>query len=218
MTDDPRTELVGAARSMRARRLVVGTSGNVSVRDGADRILVTPANLEYDELAEADLGVVDGSGAVLGGTRRATSELQLHLAVYAARPDGRAIVHPHTPFATAFAAARRPIPAVHYVLATLVEPGRDAIGVAEYATFGTPELARNAVVALGPDHGVLLASHGAIAVGPDLATAFTRAERIEELATLALRAEALGGATRLDADELDRVRDQLARFPRQTGD
>jgi L-fuculose-phosphate aldolase len=211
-----REEVVRTARLLRSRGLAIGTSGNVSARDGADRILVTPANLDYDELTEADLVVVDPAGAVVEGARRATSELPLHVAVYAARSDVGAIVHTHSPFATTFSAVRRPIPAVHYVLATVVQPGRDRIGIAAYATFGTPELGRNAVDALGADHAVLLASHGAIALGADLAAAFARAERVEELAMLAWRAMAIGEPTLLAADELDRVRDQMARFPRQT--
>lgn len=210
-----RAEVVRTARLLRGRGLAVGTSGNVSARDAGERIVVTPANLDYDELVEADLVTVDGAGAVLDGVRRATSELPLHLAIYAARADVRAIVHTHSPFATAFSVARRPIPAVHYVLATLVEPGGDAIRIAPYATFGTAELARNAVATLGADHAVLLASHGAIAVGPDLAAAFARAERVEELAMLAWRAAAVGEPALLDAAELDRVRDQMARFPPQ---
>jgi L-fuculose-phosphate aldolase len=109
------------------------------------------------------------------------------------------------------------VPAVHYVLALLVAPGRDTLRVAPYATFGTAELARNAVTTLGADHAVLLANHGAIAVARSLASALGRAERVEELAMLAWRAEQIGGAHLLTAAELDRVRDQMARFPRQTG-
>ena len=149
------------------------------------------------------------------GRRRPSSELQIHLEVFTARPDVTAIVHTHSPFATTWAAVRRDVPAVHYVLALLVGPGRDTLRVAPYATFGTAELARNAVVALGADHAVLLASHGAIAVAGSLASALGRAERVEELAMLAWRAEQIGGATLLDAAELDRVRDQMARFPHQ---
>ena len=210
-------EVVRTARLLRARGLAVGTSGNVSKRRADGRIVVTPANLDYDELIEADLVIVQPSGEVVAGDRRPTSELPLHLAVYAARPDVGAIVHTHSPFATTFSVARRPVPAVHYVLATLVEPGGETIRVAPYATFGSGELARNVVATLGSDHAVLLASHGALAVGPDLATAFARAERIEELATLAWRAAAIGEPAVLDAAELDRVRDRMAHFPRQSG-
>jgi L-fuculose-phosphate aldolase len=89
------------------------------------------------------------------------------------------------------------------------------VRVAPYATFGTEALARNAVATLGSDQAVLLANHGAIAVAGSLALALGRAERIEELAMLAWRAEQLGGATFLDAEELDRVRAQMDRFPMQ---
>jgi L-fuculose-phosphate aldolase len=209
--------VVDAARLLRQRGLAIGTSGNVSIRRADGRLVVTPANLDYDELREPDLVIVDASGSVVAGERRPTSELPLHLAIYAARADVAAIVHTHSPFATAFSVVRRAIPAVHYVLATLVEPGGDRIRVADYATFGTPELAENAVAALGGDHAVLLASHGVIAVGRDLDEAFARAERVEELAMLASRADAIGEPVLLDAAELDRVRDQMARFPRQVG-
>jgi len=107
------------------------------------------------------------------------------------------------------------VPAVHYVLALLVGPGRDTLRIAPYATFGTEALARNAVGALGEDNAVLLANHGAIAVAGSLASALGRAERVEELAAIAWRAEQIGGPVLLDANELGRVREQMARFPPQ---
>jgi L-fuculose-phosphate aldolase len=207
-----------AAHLLRERGLAIGTSGNVSVRLADGRIALTPATMDPDEVTVDDIVLVGSDGAVVGGRRQPTSELPLHLAVYAARPDVAAIVHTHSPFATTWSAVRRPLGAVHYILATLVAPGRDRLGIAAYETFGTGELARNVVAALGADHAVLLASHGAIAVGPDLVTAFARAERVEELATIAWRAAAVGEPALLDADELDRVRDQMARYPRQVGD
>ena len=215
--DAIRVEIVRVARLLRERGLAIGTSGNVGARLDDGRIAITPSTMDYDEMTPDDVVIVEPDGTRSEGRHSPSSELQLHLAVFAARPDVRAIVHSHSPFATAFAAARREIPAVHYVLALLVEPGRDTIRVAPYATFGTEELARNAVATLGGDQAVLLANHGAIAVAGSLASALGRAERIEELAMLAWRAETLGGATLLDPDELDRVRDQMARFPRQTG-
>jgi L-fuculose-phosphate aldolase len=164
-----------------------------------------------------DVVIVEADGSQSEGRHRPSSELHLHVAVFATRPDVRAIVHTHSPFATTFGAARREIPAVHYVIALLVAPGRDTVRLAPYATFGTKDLARNVAATLGEDNAVLIANHGAIAVGGSLASALGRAERVEELAMLAWRAEQIGGATLLDADELDRVREQMARFPKQVG-
>jgi L-fuculose-phosphate aldolase len=212
-----RLEVVRVGRLLRERGLAVGMSGNVGARLDDGRIAITPSTMEYDEMAPDDIVIVHPDGSPSEGRHRPSSELALHLAVFAARPDVRAMVHTHSPFATTFGAARREIPAVHYVLALLVAPGRDTLRVAPYATFGTHELARNVVATLGDDHAVLLANHGAIAVAATLATALGRAERVEELAMLAWRAEQIGGATLLDAAELDRVRDQMARFPRQIG-
>jgi L-fuculose-phosphate aldolase len=211
-------EIVPVARQLRARGLAIGTSGNVGARLDDGRIAITPSSMDYDAMTPDDIVIVMPDGSPSAGRRRPSSELPLHLALFAARPDVSAIVHTHSPFATTFAAARREIPAVHYVLAALVAPGHDTLYVAAYATFGSEELARNAVVALGADNACLLASHGAIAVGRSLASALSRAERVEELAMLAWRAEQMGGAVRLTAAQLDDARDQMARFPTQTAE
>ncbi|MEO5941517.1 MAG: class II aldolase/adducin family protein [Candidatus Limnocylindrales bacterium] len=221
MSPDPvvaiRTEIVRVARALRERGLAIGTSGNVAARLADGRIAVTPSTLDYDAMTPEDIVIVEPDGSPSEGRRQPSSEVRIHLEVFGARSDALAIVHTHSPFATTWAAVRRDLPAVHYVIAPLIAPGHAVIRVARYATFGTPELARNAVAALGVDNAVLLANHGAVAVGSSLAGALLRAERIEELAMLAWRAEQIGGAVLLDADELDRVRDQMARFPIQTG-
>jgi L-fuculose-phosphate aldolase len=220
VTDDAaavRAEVVRVARLLRERGLAVGTSGNVGARLADGRIAITPSTMDYEDMTPDDIVIVEADGAPSEGPRSPSSELRIHLGIFAARPDVNGIVHSHSPFATAWAAARRPLPAVHYVLALLVEPGRDTLRVAPYATFGTAELAAHAVATLGADQACLLANHGAIAVAGSLASALGRAERVEELAMLAWRAQQIGGATLLDADELDRVRDQMARFPRQGG-
>ncbi|HLO36161.1 MAG TPA: class II aldolase/adducin family protein [Candidatus Deferrimicrobium sp.] len=213
-----RAEIVRVAQLLRVRGLAVGTSGNVGARLADGRIAITPATMDYDEMTPDDVVIVGADGAPSEGRRQPSSEIRIHLALFAARPDVGAIVHTHSPFATTWAALRRPVPAVHYVLAMLVAPGHDTLRVAPYATFGAAELARSAVETLGGDNAVLLASHGAVAVGTTLDEALGRAERVEELAMLAWRAEQIGGARLLDADEIDRVRDQMARFPRQHRD
>lgn len=210
-----RAEVVRVARLLRERGLAIGTSGNVGARLADGRIAITPSTMDYDEMTTDDIVIVEPDGSPSEGHRQPSSEVRIHLEVFAARPDVRAIVHTHSPYATAWAATRRDVPAVHYVMAPLVTAGHDRIRVAPYATFGTAELARNAVETLGHDQAVLLANHGAVAVGTTLAGTLLRAERIEELAMLAWRAEQIGGATILTASELDDARDQMVRFPRQ---
>jgi L-fuculose-phosphate aldolase len=212
-----RAEVVRVARALRERGLAIGTSGNVGARLADGRIAITPSTMDYDDMTADDIVIVEADGSPSEGRHGPSSEVRIHLGIFAARPDVGGIVHSHSPYATTWAAARRPVPAVHYVLALLVEPGRDTLEVAPYATFGTAELAENAVATLGADHACLLANHGAIAVAGSLASALGRAERVEELAMLAWRAEQIGGSVLLDAAELDRVRDQMARFPRQAG-
>ena len=210
-----RTEVVRVAQLLRTRGLAIGTSGNVGARLADGRIAITPSTMDYDEMTAGDIVIVEPDGSPTEGRHQPSSELRIHLEVFAARPDVRAIVHTHSPFATAWATTRRDLYAIHYILAMLVGPGRNTIRVAPYATFGTVELARNAVTTLGADHAVLLANHGAVAVAGSLASALGRAERIEELAMLSWRAEQIGGATNLTAAELDDARDQMARYARQ---
>lgn len=208
-----RAAVAETARRLAASGLNVGTAGNVSARLGRGLVAITPSAMAYDAMTAADVVVVDAAGKVVDGRRGPSSELPMHLAIYEARPDVSAVVHTHSVFATAFAAAGRPIPAVHYAVAPL----GDEIRVAPYATFGTAELARSVAVTLADDNAVLIASHGAVAVGPDLDAALERAMTIEYLAELAYRAAALGGSALFDAQELARVREQLRRFPRQDG-
>ena len=217
--DSVRAEVVRVARLLRSRGLAIGTSGNVGARLADGRIAITPSTMDYDEMTPDDVVLLHPDGTPSEGRHRPSSEFRIHVDIVAARPDVDAIVHTHSPFATAWSATRRDVPAFHYVLAPLVAPGRDTLRVAPYATFGTAELARNAVATLGADHAVLLANHGAVAVSRTLAGALLRAERIEELAMIATRATALGGGPggpiALTAAELDDARDQMSRHPLQ---
>jgi len=206
---DTRAAIAEAARRLQADGLLSGSSGNLSVRLIDGRVAITPAAVPYDEMEGDDIVVIGGPEPIVSDDRRPSSEYRLHLTLYAARPDVGAIVHTHSPYATTFAAAREPIPAVHYVIAPLLDGRSDRIRVASYATFGTQELADACVTALGSDNAVLLSSHGAVAVGADLPSAVDRARMIEELAGLTWRARALGGANVVDRAELERVREQL---------
>ena len=127
----------------------------------------------------------------------------------AARPDVGAIVHTHSRYCTAVACLRRAIPAIHYMI---VRAGGDEIPCATYATFGTAELAHNAVVALGTGRACLLANHGMVALGPDLPSALELAAEVETLASQYWHAIQLGTPHILDHAELDRVRAQFTGY------
>lgn len=170
--------LIACARRLDALGFMPSKSGNVSVRvEGGFRI--TPSGLPYAALTEADLVEVAPDGGVIAGTRRPSSEWRLHAELYSARPDAQAIVHTHSPRATALSCARRGLPPFHYMIALA---GGEDIRCSGYATFGTQELAEAAVQAITGRRACLLANHGVVAMGSTLAAAETLAREVENLA------------------------------------
>jgi L-fuculose-phosphate aldolase len=210
----PWRELVATARRTVAEGLVVGTSGNVSVRVG-DAVLVTPSGVPYDRLGPADLCAVDTAGRPLAGDRTPTSELPMHLAVYAAS-DARAVVHTHAVHATAVSTLVEELPAIHYMTAALGGPVR----VAPYATYGSDALAAHAVEALRDRSGCLLRNHGALTHGRTLDQAYDRTAQLEWMCRVWLAAASVpGGApTLLPRDELDRVAGRLRGYGQPGGE
>ena len=171
-------EIIRTAIAMDAAGFAPSKSGNVSMRMG-EGLLITPTGKPYGQLEPADLVHVDFDGKVLAGKLQPSSEWRFHASVYRARPDVAAVVHNHSPRATALSCARRGVPAFHYMVA--IAGGND-IACARYATFGTQELADNLVVALGDRKAVLLANHGVVACGASLGQAWTIAQEVENLA------------------------------------
>ncbi|MFH8803104.1 class II aldolase/adducin family protein [Streptomyces sp. NPDC017936] len=181
--------LVAAARRTVADGLVVGTSGNVSVRIG-DTVLVTPSGVPYDRLAPDDITGVGLDGRQVLGTLAPTSELPMHLAVYRTT-DARAVVHTHAVHATAVSTLVTELPPVHYMTAALGGPVR----VAPYATYGTDELAENMLRALAGRSGCLLQNHGTLTHGTTLDQAYDRTAQLEWMCRLWLTASSVPGRT-----------------------
>lgn len=179
--------------------LVVGTSGNVSVRSG-EFVAVTPSGTAYDTMVLEDVVVVDLDGAVVEGSLKPTSELPLHLAGYREHGAG-AVVHTHSPAATAVSLLHDEVPPVHYQIAMF----GGSVRVSEYAEFGTEALRDNVSVALEGRSAVVLKHHGTLTTGKDLAAAYDRARQLEWLCDVYLRAAAVGRPAVLPADEIDRV-------------
>lgn len=209
--DGLRHELVDAARRLDAAGLNVNSSGNLSVRVGDDRLLVTPSGIPPTVMTADDQVLLDLDGTPVGSPRRvATSEWRLHVAVATARPDVRAIVHTHSPEATAAAALARAVPAVHYVVARF---GGHELPCAPYATYGTAELATLVADTLGDDgRACLMANHGAVTVADDLDRAVALALDVEWLCGVHRRARQLGDPVVLDPQEIARVARLFARY------
>jgi L-fuculose-phosphate aldolase len=192
--DALRSEVAAASRRLAAAGLVRGTSGNVSARAG-ELVAITPTGAALAELEAEQIAVVSLEGEQVGGDLAPTSEIEMHLAVYA-RYGAGAVVHTHAPAATALACVLDALPCVHYEMLLLGGPVR----VAPYATFGTPELAASAVDALEDRSAALLANHGTITHGSDLAAAVDATELLEWAAQLYTRAAALGEPRALGPD------------------
>lgn len=200
--------LLAAARALDALGYMPSKSGNLSVRTPRG-CLITPAGLPYAEIVPEDLVEIGLDGRVLAGHRRPSSEWRLHAAVYAARPEAGAVVHTHSPFATALSCARQGIPPFHYMIA--LGGGAD-IRCSAYATFGTQALAEACVAALADRKAVLLANHGVVALGKTLAGARTLAMEVENLARQYLALRGAGLAPVLLTDQ------ELAEVLAQFGD
>jgi L-fuculose-phosphate aldolase len=194
-----RVQIAEACRALAAAGLVRETSGNVSVRDG-DHIAITPTGGRLAELAADDVVVIDLDGNLVEGELAPTSELDLHLGVYR-RYDAGAVVHTHAPVATALACVLDELPCVHYEMLAL----GGSVRVAPYATFGTPELAELVLDALEGRTAALMANHGALVYGADLAGAVRSTELLEWAATVYWRAAAIGTPRTLDDEQREAV-------------
>ena len=206
-----RRRLILAAREFDATGLSVGTTGNLSART-ARGFLITPTGVPYRDLLPGDLVEMNDGGDVLSGILLPSSEWPFHRAIYHARADVNAIVHVHSPFATGIACVREDIPAFHYHVA---RAGGDSIRCAEYATFGTEELSRNAVRALEGRRACLLANHGQIALGEDVESAFVQAREVEELARQYWISRQFGTPALLDGREMEINLEKFKNYGRQ---
>jgi L-fuculose-phosphate aldolase len=207
-----RRALADTVRWLMARGLYAGTSGNVSVRAGAG-FVITPTGIPCEALDAGSMVRLEIDGGARDGEARGpvapSSEWRIHRDIYRGRPEVGAVVHTHSTFATAYACLRRPLPAFHYMVA---KAGGSEIRCARYATYGTEALSRHALAALAGRRACLLANHGLLAVGPDLAAARLLAEELEALAAQYAAARAMGRPVVLPPREMRAVAAKFARY------
>ncbi|MBP8918855.1 MAG: class II aldolase/adducin family protein [Micropruina sp.] len=190
-----REQIVQACRFLQREGLVVGTAGNVSVRVG-DRVAISPSGVAYELMTAADVVVTDLDGTIVDGALQPSSELPLHLAVYAATGAG-AITHNHAPASTALGLIVDEIPPSHYYSAMF----GGSVRVAPFALFGTDELAENVAAALDRRTGALMANHGAITIGETLEKSLSLLPYLEYVCEIQLRAMATGAPVKLVTPE-----------------
>jgi len=197
-------QVVETGIQMLLTNLTVGTWGNISCRvPGEDYIAITPTGMSYDTLVPEDIVILDLRGNTISGTRKPSIEVPLHLAIYNARQDVKAIVHTHSAYATAMAVARKEIPGA---VEDLVQIVGGKVRVNEYALPGTKQLGINTVKAMEGRQAVLLANHGMLGAGRDLKEAFRVCQVVEKSAQIILLAQAVGGVVELSQDDIDGMR------------
>lgn len=197
---ESRQAIIDHCLKMNASGINQGMSGNVSLRHG-DRLLITPTSIPYDLLKPADIASMS-LGEDYGaweGPKPPSSEWRFHLDIMRARPEVSAVIHTHPIYCTSLAIARKSIPACHYMIAVF---GGDDVRCADYATYGTQALSANVLRALEGRSACLLANHGAVATGHDLANAFWRAVELETIARQYFNALLIGGPVLLTPAEM----------------
>jgi L-fuculose-phosphate aldolase len=195
-----RAELVERCREMDLRGLNRGASGNVSVRLGG-AMLITPSAVPYPDLEPEMIALMplDAPDGAWEGPVKPSSEWRFHRDLLRARPDINAVVHTHAEFSTILAIARRPIPAIHYMIAAF---GGMEIPCCDYACYGTAALSRAIVSALGEMNGCLMANHGMLTVGPDLTRTTWLAFELEAMAHQYVHLLSIGGGHILSETEI----------------
>lgn len=201
--------IVAYGKKLITHGLTRGTGGNLSIcnqRKGV--VAISPSGLDYFAVEPDDIVVVDMNSRVVTGDRKPSSELNLHMIFYRKRDDIHAIVHTHSPCATALSCLRKGIPPIHY----LVGYAGKNVKCAAYATFGTIKLAENAFKAMTDRKAVLLANHGLLAGGETMEEAFYIAEMIEFCAELYCNARAVGPPLKLSDKEMNVIQEKLKTY------
>jgi L-fuculose-phosphate aldolase len=201
--DELRRELVRFSKWLYRLGFMPGTSGNLSVRLSQDRLLATPTGVSKYLLRSADIVIVDLEGRQLAGSRKVTSEIGMHLAIYGARPEIEAVIHSHPPIATAFACAERPLDEMFCQEAVMT---LGSVPLASYATTGTDEVAASLAPFVSGHEAILLANHGAVTYGRSLFDAFLRMETLEHVAQIRLAAHQLGYIRTLGEGQTEHLR------------
>ncbi len=201
--------IVEYGKKLITSNLTKGTGGNLSIFNRKEQLMaISPSGIDYFNIKPEDVVILDLKGNKVDGKKTPSSEYDMHRIFYANRTDIDAIIHTHTMYATTIACLNWELPPVHYMVA-LAGPN---VRCAEYATYGTKELAKNALKAMEDRKAVLLANHGLLAGAKDLANAFNITEEIEYCAELYYRTKCIGDPVVLPEEEMDLMLEEFKTY------
>lgn len=204
-----REELVKFGQKLITSNLTTGSGGNISIYNREEGLIaITPSGMDYFETRVEDILVMDIDGNIKEGTLKASSETGMHLSFYKNREDANAVVHTHSKYATAVACMGWELKPVHYMVGLA---GYD-VKCAKYATYGSMELANNALEAIGDRNAVLLGNHGLLALGADVQSAFSVAEHLEFVAEIYCITKAMGEPKILTEENMEDVMKKFNTF------
>lgn len=208
--EQERKAVVLYGNKMIEHRLSTGSGGNISIYNREEGLIaLSPSSMYYSDMTPEDVAVMDIDGKIVDGTRRPSTEINMHLEVYRNRPDVNSMVHTHSIYATAVACMGWDLEPVHYMLAV----AGPTVKCSKYALYGTEELAQYAKEAIGDRGACLLGNHGLLAAAPSLEQAFSIAEHLEYVAHLQLLTKSVGSPNLLTADQMAKVMDKFGTNP-----
>ncbi len=199
LMEKERFELIKYGKKLVEAGLTKGTGGNLSIFDRkTGNVAITPSGIDFFDIRPEDIVIIDLDGNIIEGNRTPSSEWEMHLMPYRTRDDIDAVIHAHTMYATVIACLREELPATHYMIAV----AGPTVRCAEYATYGSHELAINASKAMVDRKAVLLANHGILAGSNDLLNAFNIIEEIEYCSEIYVKARTIGNPIVLPDEEM----------------
>lgn len=199
---DEREQIVLFGKNLVSNRLTKGTGGNLSIYNREKQLIaISPSGIDYFETKLEDIVIINIDGERIEGTKKPSSEVELHKIFYQNRTDIDAIIHTHSVYATTLSCLNWSLPAVHYLMALA---GID-VRCAKYATYGSKEIAENAFEAMQDRNAVFLANHGLLVGSNDLSNAFSITEEIEFCSEVYYRSKCIGEPVILSKDEMVKV-------------
>lgn len=210
MLEFEKIQLVEYGKRIFSEGLTRSTGGNLSIFNRKNNLMaITPSGIPYFDTRVEDIVIMDLDNNIIEGNKKPSSEFYMHSIVYKSRDDVDSMIHMHSTFCVTLSVLRKPLPAVDYLVALC---GGPQVPIATYASYGTPELANNAIVALGKLNAVLLSNHGINVVGKTMADTYYLADQLEFCAEIYLRALSCGTPYILEDEEMLKMVDKFVTY------